>query len=77
MRIEADMSAAGTRSCGRNNRHDFDTRPPSSASLSTAPSLIQDMYVAERGGLDPVPADGATLGEVLLRGTKKHPPRGS
>lgn len=26
------------------------------------------MYVAVRGSLDPVPADGITLGEVLLKG---------
>lgn len=39
----------------------------------TAPSLVHDMYVAEREGLDPVRADGSTLGEVLLRGTAFTP----
>ncbi|CAM9531240.1 unnamed protein product [Ectocarpus sp. 12 AP-2014] len=33
-----------------------------------APSLVHEMYVAEKGGFDAVPADGVTLGEVLLRG---------
>ncbi|CAM9181251.1 unnamed protein product, partial [Hapterophycus canaliculatus] len=33
-----------------------------------ASSLVHEMYVAVRGGLDPVPPDGETLGEVLLRG---------
>ncbi|CAM9499320.1 unnamed protein product [Ascophyllum nodosum] len=32
------------------------------------PSFVHNMYVAERGDLRAVPADGATLGEVLLRG---------
>lgn len=36
--------------------------------LQTAPSLVHDMYVAQRGGLDPVRADGSTLGEVVMRG---------
>lgn len=43
-------------------------RLPRSRIWSVAPSLVHDMYVAERGGLVPVPADGVTLGEVLLRG---------
>ncbi|CAM9233256.1 unnamed protein product, partial [Sphacelaria rigidula] len=33
-----------------------------------APSLVHDMYVAQRGGLDPVRADGSTIGEVVMRG---------
>ncbi|CAN0293195.1 unnamed protein product [Ascophyllum nodosum] len=33
-----------------------------------APSFVHNMYVADRRDLRPVPADGATLGEVLLRG---------
>lgn len=35
---------------------------------SAAPSLVHEMYVAEKGGLEAVPADGVTLGEVLIKG---------
>lgn len=38
--------------------------------LFAAPSLVHEMYVAEKGGFDAVPADGVTLGEVLLRGAQ-------
>lgn len=49
------------------NGSPFSLRPLSHRVLAV-PSLIHDMYVAERESLRAVPADGVTLGEVVLRG---------